>query len=323
MAEPEGIGARARDGWRAAAGVLIAVAFIAFVEWYVGWSILLRPWRALPPVAVALPAVLFGVTYFARAMRLHAHFHEALQGRRRACLRLVLRHNLFNNLLPMRTGELAFPVLMARTFGVPASSSVPGLVWLRALDLHAVLLFALVAVLWRVPTVAAAAAVAWLALPWLGWRLGRRAGTALRGRRRGSAGRLIERCLDGLPDRGAVFWRVQGWTLATWGLKLAVFAWVLALFAPLGVGAALLGAIGGEVTSVLPIHGLAGMGTYEAGVAAGLAPAGVDPASVVRAAVNLHLFLLGVSVVAGGLAFVPLRREVTTPRPARTNDANR
>jgi uncharacterized membrane protein YbhN (UPF0104 family) len=82
-----------------------------------------------------------------------------------------------------------------------------------------------------------------------------------------------------------------------------VFAWILAFFADLAWVSALLGAVGGELTSVLPAHGIAGAGTYEAGVVAALVPQGIRLSTALAAAVNLHLFLLGLSIVGGLIAF--------------------
>ena len=106
--------------------------------------------------------------------------------------------------------------------------------------------------------------------------------------------------------------RAWFWTLFNWVVKLAVFAWILILFAPLlSPAVALLGAIGGDLTSVLPVHGVAGAGTYEAGVMAALLPFGVPAAQALMAAVNLHLFMLGLSLAGGALALA-LRHDVPT-----------
>ena len=51
----------------------------------------------------------------------------------------------------------------------------------------------------------------------------------------------------------------------------------------------------GDLTSILPFHGLAGAGTYEAGVVAGLAPYGLSPETALSLAINLHLFILASS----------------------------
>jgi len=92
-------------------------------------------------------------------------------------------------------------------------------------------------------------------------------------------------------------------------VKLLVFAWGLSAFVELAWQPALLGAVGGELSSVLPIHGVAGAGTYEAGIVAALLPFGIVMEQAMQAAVSLHLFLLGLCVLGGGLALL-----LKTPR---------
>mgnify|MGYP006426284293 CR=1 FL=1 len=310
---------RGRARWlRVAIGVAIAIAFVASVQYYIGWPALLRPWRELPAIMVVLPALLLLVSHGLRALRVHGYFGMPVRGRRLDCLKVVLRHNLLNNLMPMRSGELAFPVLMQRHFGVRAVVSVPGLLWFRLLDLHSIGLLALPVLAPVAPPGAlATAALAWLLLPWLFFRRGRSHLAAAVARAPARLRRLLEPALAAVPADSGRFWSSWGWTLGTWAIKLAAFAWVLLLFAPLEPSAALSGAIGGELTSVLPVHGVAGLGTYEAGVVAALAPAGGEPATLVRAAVNLHLFVLGITLVAGALAWLPMGTCVQARTPSK------
>jgi len=69
--------------------------------------------------------------------------------------------------------------------------------------------------------------------------------------------------------------------------------------------------LGGEVTSVLPIHAPGGFGTYEAGMLAALLPQGLELASATTAAINTHLFLLGTSLVFGLLAMLITGKSAT------------
>jgi uncharacterized membrane protein YbhN (UPF0104 family) len=303
---------------RASLSLAIALAFLAFAEWYIGWSSLLRPWREVPLGALVSAASLLILTHGMRALRVHDYFvGTSVQGQRLGCLRLVLQHNLFNTLLPMRAGELAFPVLISRRFGVGPSASLPGLLWFRVFDLHALLLIAMPLLVWRLPwPLVFALMLAWLPVPWLAWRSALRT-IAIPAPEAGYIRRFLHRLLEGSPQTGAVFWRTQAWTLLNWSLKLALFAWVLLQFAPLSAGTAVLGALGGELTSVLPIHGAGGFGTYEAGIVALTLPSGADPAVLLRAAINLHLFVLGVTLVTGGLAFL------SRPRRAQSEGSDR
>jgi hypothetical protein len=69
------------------------------------------------------------------------------------------------------------------------------------------------------------------------------------------------------------------WTLANWTVKLAAQAGLLAALLPAGLAIGAAGALGAELAAILPIQGVAGFGTYEAGAAAALLPSGIPLAS--------------------------------------------
>ncbi len=284
-------------------GVLLAGAMVAAIHWLVGWGRLLAPWRDLELHVLFLALALAASSYLARAARLYFLFAEATAGRFPLSLKLVLLNTLANNLLPMRAGELSFPLLMKRLFRVPLGSATAGLAWLRLMDLHTLLGLGLVGLLagrgegpWWWPVMAA-----WLVLPWLAYRFQRAIpGWLGDGRWRGVGAAIAA----GSPAHGRAFWQCWMWTMLAWVAKLAVFVGLLFAFSGAGLEAALLGALGGELTSVLPFHGVAGLGTYEAGVVAGMTPFGVPLGDALAGAVNLHLFLLGVSLAGGGLALL-------------------
>lgn len=295
-------------------GVALLVGLALAVQWTVSWAKLLTPWRTIPLHWLLLAALLTFGSYVARALRLYDYFLPTTDGGFTACLKLTLLHNLLNNLLPLRTGEASFPMLMRRYFSTPLTTSVAALIWFRFMDLHALAVVALAALgsQWLGNGIASLLTIAWLSLPW--WLFRWQPLVALE---RVAArlpppwqNRLIN-ARQGLPQTPAAFWRAWLWTQLNWLVKLAVFAWVLQLFAPLSLTAAFMGAMGGDLTSVLPVHGLAGAGTYEAGVVAALAPFGVTASNGLAAAVNLHLFMLGLSVVGAGLA-VLLRYQPAT-----------
>jgi uncharacterized membrane protein YbhN (UPF0104 family) len=287
--------------WRPLLGIAILLGFIAFVEVYFGWRALLAPWARLPFEQIAVAAVLTLTTYWLRAVRFYDYFRAEMAGRFSLCIKLMLQHNLLNNLLPMRTGELSFPVLMARYFAVPALRSMPALLWFRLLDLHALGIFAILAIprtVWSWP-LTVISLMLWLPAPWLIFHFSARWKQAMQNRRHNRAYQLVNRLLHGLPQASIAFWRAWVWTIVNWLVKLGAFVWVLRLFIDISLPAAWMGTIAGDLTSVLPVHGVAGAGTYEAGVVAGLLPYGVSPQPALAAAVNLHLFVLGTTLVGG------------------------
>jgi hypothetical protein len=185
--------------------------------------------------------------------------------------------------------------------------------WLRLQD-AAVL--ATLAALW-LPPVAPAVRAGWAALLALAWGLvllfGARALAALASRMP-AVQRFQAAWLTHRNDRA-------GWALcaANWLVKLAVLALLLQALAPLDVLAALRGALGGELASVLPLQGPAGLGTYEAGVwaAALMGEASVTGAGaqVAAGALALHAFSLAVALAAAAM-IMPWAR---APRPALEN----
>ena len=64
------------------------------------------------------------------------------------------------------------------------------------------------------------------------------------------------------------------------------------------------GALGAELAAILPIQGVAGFGTYEAGAAAALLPAGIAFSDGLQAALVLHLFVIACALSAGALAWL-------------------
>jgi uncharacterized membrane protein YbhN (UPF0104 family) len=89
------------------------------------------------------------------------------------------------------------------------------------------------------------------------------------------------------------------WTAVSWSLKFVAFALILGHFLPLPIWQVILGVMGAELSSVLPFHGIAGSGSYELATVAALVPFGVEPADALSGAVNLHLFLLGSTLLLG------------------------
>jgi uncharacterized membrane protein YbhN (UPF0104 family) len=296
---------RLRD-WLLGGGILVGL--LVWVHFAIGWGRVLAPWRAVPRDELLLLFGLSCLSYLGRGARLYAYFPDLLRGRLWATLRLSVLHNVANNLLPMRAGEAAFPLLMKRYFGHGYAGSAFALLWIRLLDLHVIGLIALYA--------------AWLASPQLLWWM--LAGLWLlllpgtfvfRGRllaglgeREGRWTELARRALNATPTSGARYAVVYLWTVASWAAKLAAFTAIVLQFIEIPRWQAFVGVIGAELSSVLPFHGIAGSGSYEVAMVAALLPFGIASADGLRAALNLHLFLLGVTLSLGALALlVPVK----------------
>ncbi|MEA3273878.1 MAG: lysylphosphatidylglycerol synthase transmembrane domain-containing protein [Pseudomonadota bacterium] len=287
-------------------GGLLLLALVLAVSLSVGWGPLLAPWRSLSMVELATLLALSALSYLLRAVRVYDYFRPSFDGRIAAVLRLSVLHNTANNLLPMRAGEMVFPWLMRRYFAHGFVDATAALVWIRLLDLHFLGLIGIFTLYLREPS--------WLwpsaGLLWLG--LLPLAGLVRNLMPAGGDGRLrkILRLLtDAAPGSGGRVLRIYLWTALSWSTKFIAFATLLHHFLPVDLWLVLIGVMGAELSSVLPFHGIAGSGSYELAAVAALVPLGVSAEKALAGAVNLHLFLLGVTLLLGVLALLlPVRR---------------
>jgi uncharacterized membrane protein YbhN (UPF0104 family) len=292
---------------------LLVLLLALVIEWAFGWARLLAPWTSISLGGLALAIGLMLTSYVLRAWRVADHF--AIRGSFGAVLSLNMQHNLWNNLLPMRAGELSFPLLMKQRFGTDPAYALAGLFWIRLVDAQVLAALALGSLLWlaKVELLALGLVVLALLAPFVFWSL--RGWLALWAKpppspqpspsgRGSKLASLLGKILAGLPHDAAHFARGVLLTWANWLVKLAALAWVLRQFVPLDWASAGLSVLGGEMTSILPIHAPGGFGTYEAGMLAALLPQGLELAPATTAAINTHLFLLGTSLVFGLLAML-------------------
>lgn len=210
-------------------GTAILAAFVAWIDRRFGWETVAVDWARLGPLDLVGPLILVAGGYALRAARIQSGFTPITAGRFGTCLRVMLWHNGLNNLLPMRSGELAFPVLMGRWFDVPVAVAAPRLLWFRALDLWTLVLgagLALGPACWGWAPVSALAVI-WSGLPLLAHRW-RKPLVVRLARRSGRGFRVLLRLTEGIPAGRSVLLTTVGWTAANWLVKLTAYAWLLA-----------------------------------------------------------------------------------------------
>lgn len=284
-------------------GGALLLGLLVAVEWLLGWRELLAPWRSVPAWLLLTAFLLTALSYLLRAVRVRDYFHDVVGGRFATVLRMSVLHTTANNLLPMRAGEVVFPWLMRRYFGHGFLTSGVSLLWIRLLDLHSLVLGGMV-VLWLYQPAWwwPAVGLLWLALVPAGLLL--RRAPRPRALEAGRVGRALLFILDAAPSDARLLAWLYLWTLLSWGAKLLGFALVLGYFVDAPLWQVLAGVLGAELSSVLPFHGVAGAGSYELAGMAALVPLGVAVEDALAGAVNLHLFLLGTTLVLGALALL-------------------
>ncbi len=295
---------------------IVAVAavlfYLGFVQYLWGWRQILGQWNEIGYGPAVLASALLVSTYFARTYRLYDYFPVETKGRFVELFHVAQVHNLLNIMLPFRSGETSFPLLMRSEFGVPLLHGTSALLVMRLLDLHALLAAGGLGLVAASGNRALAGAV-WLAFllsPLLAYQLKAPVLAFAKRRLTGKLLRITQGLEDGLPASTLGLVRAWGMTVLNWGVKVLVLAWVLGLMGVGPIAAAFGGALGGELSSVLPVHAPAGVGTYPAGIVAGAVSLGASTARPAmdilgRASVNLHLILI-ISALLGTLLSVAL-----------------
>ncbi len=284
---------------------VLVLAYAGFVQWVWGWGEILAAWRDVGPGAILLALTLLVATYFVRTCRMRDYFPRETAGQFVRLFRVTQLHNILNIMLPFRAGETSFPILMRSEFGVPLAHGTAALLVLRLLDLHALMAaagFGLVAAagysLWALALWAAFMVMPLAVFPLRGPLM-----AAARANRSTRLAKLMADVDNGIPSDVSAFVRAWLFTLVNWGIKVMVLAWVLNLLGVVSIPACFGGALGGELSSVLPVHAPAGVGTYPAGIVAGATAFGgaqqKDALAVLASAsINAHLLTV-VSALAG------------------------
>jgi len=292
-------------------GLAVALT-LAFVFWLLEkqqWAALAAMLEQLSGRALGVAVAGFLLSYLLRAARVFDEFRHEAEGRFGACLRVVLLHNAAVNIVPFRGGEAAFPVLLGKLFGTPLTRALASLFWFRLQDALVVAVLALAVWPGLPPVLRLAGVASLIAFAWALPRWARRTSNSSQG---GGFARLREAFAE--STRHARFGWL--WTIANWSVKLAAQAWLLAALLGTNMNTGAAGALGAELAAILPVQGVAGFGTYEAGVAAALLPNGVMLVDGLRAALALHLFVIACSVCAGIVALLLPAVHATRPTMA-------
>jgi hypothetical protein len=291
--------------------VAVVGLYAAFIQWLWGWGSVLEGWQALGLSTILFALLLLVGTYVVRTHRMHDYFPRETSGQFFRLFRVTQVHNILNIMLPFRAGETSFPLLMRSEFGVPLARGASGLLVLRLLDLHALLAAAglgLVAAAQR-PYFAAFLWSLFLLLPVLLFPLKRPLMAAIGARVPARLATIATEVENGLPVDLPSFLRAWMLTVLNWGIKVLVLAWILGVMGVVPGAATFGGALGGELSSVLPLHAPAGVGTYPAGITAGAAAfgAGHDATALdtlAKAAINAHLLVIVSALVGTGLSLI-------------------
>lgn len=283
--------------WFIATTLFLALAI--GVELTISWRSILKDWQAISVTNLLFLTLLTFISYLLRAERVFNYFASESHTRI-SYIKISFLHNALNNFLPMRLGEAAFPLLMKREFSESMLTTSAGLLVIRLMDLHVLLLLASLALFSVTPLLGGIACIALVFLPIL-VRAGGASLTCLLPEKIKS---LLNKVEHLWPKDHKLLKRTYLMTLLIWIVKLVALILILMSFLSIDFLNGSLAVILADISGVLPIHGLAGSGTYEAAMLAALYPMGFETIEAVKAAINVHIYLLGASLLSVPIALL-------------------
>ncbi|PBB43813.1 MAG: UPF0104 family protein [Mesorhizobium sp.] len=293
--------------------IIVTLALLAWLAADSRWKMVGDAFASITPGAFAAVTLALFVTYVLRALRVCDEFRDDVNGRFGACLRVILIHNAMINVVPFRGGETAFPLLLRQVFGISIVRAGASLLWFRLQDAFVVGVLACLVWPGLHPALRAAAIAALIAAAWYLPRWARAPHDwAGRGSIVSKLGKLRDIFTEATGRSRYGWW----WTVANWTLKLAVQGWLLAMLLGTSFQTAFPGAVGAEAAAILPVQGVAGFGTYEAGAAAALLYSGIAMKDGLQAALALHLFILCSAVATGAIAWLFPSKSTLPETPA-------
>ena len=275
------------------------LALLLGVELTISWRSILEDWQTLSLTNLLLLTLLTFISYLLRAERVYNYFAYESHARV-SYIKISFLHNALNNFLPMRLGEAAFPLLMKREFSESMLTTSAGLLIIRLMDLHVLLLLASVALISVTPILGWGAVSALILSP----LILKSGGKALFKWFPVKVQILLNKIEHLWPRDYWLLSKTYLMTLMIWVIKLLALIMILMSFLNIDFLNGALAVIAADISGVLPIHGLAGSGTYEAAMLAALYPMGFETVEAIKAAINVHLYLLGASLLSVPIALL-------------------
>jgi uncharacterized membrane protein YbhN (UPF0104 family) len=285
--------------------LLVATALLVATIW-VAASVL--DLTAVVSAIIALPAqtavvifLLGAVSWLLRGLRTWLLFEQLPL---MEALGMSFVHNTANNLAPMRLGELALPMLARWLGNVEFSVGLTSLLWIRLLDLISLIGISVCIVF--LPTVgtimlALLAALVFLTPLLIAIIIPKTQHIRLPQILEQARAQLIYEAQNG--KRLHRMWRL---TILAWLSKIVGMGVLLATLSDIPMTDVITTILGAELSSILPIHGLAGAGSYEAGGIIGSTLMGLSPVLALEMTIQLHIYVLSLTAVFGILGVLLL-----------------
>ena len=238
-------------------------------------------------------------------------------------------HNFLNHVLPARTGELSYVMLLRQRQNISVSSGTATLIAARLIDLMAMGFFFTASLFfyWHRITVPGFRLLlaTLIAIPicvmLILFLLSRPASKFYIRHMPKFRSKWFEKCFQFIQNLSSELHQIRSSGRFRFYLASTFFAWAAKFIAfycickilPLGgvvhFGETILGTTFSELASTLPIYGFAGIGTVEGGWTLGFTLLGFETASVIASAFAFHFYIFCFSLTLASASFFAMRRK--------------
>lgn len=329
-------GGSANKRWiRLVLSLVAAAVLLGIVLWLADFEELSRRLRGADPLMIFAALLSYLGTYLARARRFAAVGAKAST---LVLVAIVTIHGALNRLMPLRTGELSYPMLARKVGAAGLGEGLVQLLMLRIMDLLTVAMLFLLAFslnmllgvaglgessdafLIAAGAIFALCLVILARLSWMlrfGLGVARKVFSLLGATIREKSQRIIDRAeaaVDAVTDlKPGQRLRIIFWSIACWSCFFLTFYFILvALQVDLPFLTTVLGSSAAIVGSTVPVSGLGTFGALEGGWTAGFVAVGLPSATAASTALVMSGLTLLFALILAGLGWLFLSIRQTT-----------
>ncbi len=274
--------------------VLITVGFLYLFYRVIGFDRIFQFFKEISFINISLAFIFYLFSYITRTFRwkitLSIDSFKKL-------FKITAFNTVFNIFLPFRTGELSF-FYMLKKENIPVSETTISFFTVRIFD--AISLFTVfISSFLLLKNMVVYAALTVVLMPFAFYILRYIALLT-------KVEKLRKFSKETLHMKNLMFLYIL--SLLTFVSKFTGFYFILPEGLNLSFLQSFFASAAGDLTTVLPIHGIAGIGTYEGGFAGVLMFIGVDRDTALLASVFVHIFILLGAAVIAGFSYIFLKR---------------
>ena len=310
--------------------VVITAVLVAILLSQISIGEVAKTLTSIDPIYLVIAFILYLFSYFFRALRFHILLNNKVSIK--DLFTIVCVHNMANNLLPARTGEVSYVYLSKKLHDIPTGEGIASLMVARVFDLISISLLFFVAALYVRDLPPMIDKVIWIIAGFMVLVVSMLIGLVYFGekfmkvtkniisRLGGNRFQVAEYLLRKGSETVESFGMVKSRTIVIWCMLASVMVWLLlylanyvlvnAMYINLGVWAVILGSTFAIFTTILPIQSIGGFGTLEGGWAIGFMVIGVSKEIAISSGFAVHIIGFIYFLILGlyGLLLIRLKK---------------